>query len=429
MSRLDSFLETHPLPTWRRVAWPVMVLLTAFVVWAEFGRLDEVAVASGEVVPQGKLKVVQHLEGGIVEDIFVKEGDTVREGTRLIQLNLATGSGNRNELMVREDAQVLIKTRLEAQAKGTKLEFPADIAKRQPALVSAQQQAYESQVRQHESAQRVLQSQKAQREQEVKEMEAKQAVHTRNLSLGKERLKLSESLRKDKLVPEQEHLKLEAEVESLEGELQTIRASIPRARASVNEIDAKLQDERNKFRREAQDQLAEAEQAIARLSQLLNEASEQKGRSEVKSPIDGIVKNLRYNTIGGVVKPGDPIMEIVPADENLIIEAKLNPTDRGYVEAGQKAVVKISTYDYARYGGLDGEVIMVAPDSTTEENGNVYFRVRVRPEKTYLGERPGMYGITPGMQATVDIHTGDKSIRDYLVKPVLKLRYEAFRER
>jgi adhesin transport system membrane fusion protein len=144
MSRLDNFLETHPLPTWRRVAWPVMILLATFVVWAEFGKLDEVAVAPGEVVPQGKLKVIQHLEGGIVEDIFVKEGDKVREGTRLVQLNLATGSGNRNELLVRKDAQALIKARLEAQSKGTKLAFPEDVAKRQQGLLAAQQQAYDS---------------------------------------------------------------------------------------------------------------------------------------------------------------------------------------------------------------------------------------------------------------------------------------------
>ncbi|MDP4795948.1 MAG: HlyD family efflux transporter periplasmic adaptor subunit, partial [Rhodospirillales bacterium] len=141
------------------------------------------------------------------------------------------------------------------------------------------------------------------------------------------------------------------------------------------------------------------------------------------------VKNMRYNAVGNVVKPGEPIMEIVPTGDQLVVEAKLNPIDRGYVTVGQAATVKISTYDFARYGGLKGEVIRVAPDSSTDEDGAPYFRVVVQTDKNYLGYNEGDLPITPGMQATVDIHTGKKSVMDYLVKPVLKLRHEAFRER
>jgi len=258
-----------------------------------------------------------------------------------------------------------------------------------------------------------------------------------------------------------EHLQLEAEVENLEGEKRTIESSIPRARAAVAEVEGRLREEKervegelnnlipaiprarsaveeiknrieeaaSRFRREARDELSNVEQAISRIGALLKEATEQKGRAEIKSPIEGVVKNMGFNTIGGVVRPGDPIMEIVPTSENLVINAQLNPTDRGYVELGQKAVVKISTYDFVRYGSLDGEVIMVAPDSSTDPNGNPYFQVVVKTGKTYLGLMDGELPIIPGMQATVDIHTGEKSVIDYLVKPVLKIRHEAFRER
>ena len=190
-----------------------------------------------------------------------------------------------------------------------------------------------------------------------------------------------------------------------------------------------MQEERLRFQREAEDELGKAEQAIARIGTLFNEATKKDVRSEIKSPIDGVVKNIRFNTLGGVVAPGEPIMEIVPTGGNLVIEAKLSPLDRGYVKVGQPAVVKISSYDFVRYGSLDGYVILVAAGTRQNEQLGPYYRVVVQTEKSYFGEKVGSLPIMPGMEATVDIHTGQKSVMDYLVKPVLKLREEAFRER
>ena len=494
--RLEHMLGSHPLPTWRIVAWPIIILLIGFFVWAAFTNLDEVSVAMGEVVPKGQVKIIQHLEGGIIEEIHVQEGESVMPGAPLVQLNLASGGVNRPELLVRLDAQVLIKARLEAQADGRVLKFPEEVAIRRPRLVAAQQQGFDArrkeldstlrvlanQVRQKELEVQELESRKrtlerrrrevgsptgafrqqiTQRQQEVKELQARKGAITRNLELGRERLKLSGTLLADGLVPKIEHLQLEAEIRSLEGEfdgldpgiaraqaavgeirgqlrqeieaikgeIEGLEPAIPRSRAAVDEIMEMIEEEKIRVAREAQDELSNTEQAIARITELLVEAPEQSGRALIRSPIEGIVKNLAFNTIGGVVRPGDPIMEIVPTGGNLVIEAKLDPTDRGYVEEKQKAVVKISTYDFIRYGSLDGEVIMVAPDSSTAEDGSTYFRVVVQTDKSYLGSEEGKLPISPGMQATVDIHTGKKTVVDYLIKPVLKLRYEAFRER
>ena len=168
---------------------------------------------------------------------------------------------------------------------------------------------------------------------------------------------------------------------------------------------------------------------IARVNELLNRASDQERRAVIRSPIDGVVKNMRYHTIGGVVKPGEPIMEIVPISDRLVIEAQLNPVDRGYVQEGQRAVVKISTYDFVRYGSLDGVVARIGASTNTDPAGQPYYQVVVRTNKTYLGDQQGLLPITPGMQATVDIHTGTRSVLNYFIKPVLKLRNEAFRER
>jgi len=204
---------------------------------------------------------------------------------------------------------------------------------------------------------------------------------------------------------------------------------VPRARAAVNESKQRMRESKIRFNREAREELGETEQEIARVKELLTLATEQGTRAEIKSPIDGVVKNLRYNTIGGVIRPGEPILEIVPTGENLVIESRLSPIDRGYVNEGQAAMVKISTYDFARYGGLEGTVIQLAPDTTIDENGQPYFRVIVQTDKNYLGAAEGILPIVPGMQATVDIHTGKKTVMDYLIRPVLKLRHEAFRER
>ena len=429
MNRLDALLARHPLPSWRPVAWPVMMLLAVLLVWAYFARLDEVAVAPGEVVPQGKVKVIQHLEGGIIERIYVTEGATVEAGEPLVRLDLATAGVNREELQARLDGELLRRARLMAEVENRELKFPALAAGRHGNLAEAERRAFLARRHELDSSLGVLREQLRQRELEVQELEARKRAVSRNLALAHERLKMSKSLLAEGLTAKMEHLELRAEVESLEGELQSLTPAVPRVRAAVAEAEQRLREGQAHFRREAQEQLGRAEQAIAQLGELLAEATEQGVRAEIKSPIDGIVKKLRYYTIGGVVSPGEPIMEIVPTGDKLVVEAKLNPIDRGYVNEGQPALVKVSTYDFARYGGLDGTVAHVAPDTTTDQNGIPYFRVIVQTDKSHLGEEEGTLPIIPGMQATVDIHTGTKSVMEYLIKPVLKLRHEAFRER
>lgn len=428
-SRLDTLLKSHPAPTWRGVAWPVMVLLFLAFLWANFAKLDEVASSPGEVVPMGKVKVIQHLEGGIIQDIFVTEGDIVREGQPLLQLDLGSSGANIEELQVRLDGEILARARLEAEANETDPVFPADIAARIPDQANAQRQAFDARKRQMDSGLSVLKRQVTQRELEVQELQAKLTAAKNNLKSAEERFKISTDLLKDGLTSRVDHLQLGAEVETLQGEVKSIQAGIPRARAAVSEANSRLEEESNRFRSEAQNELSTTEQTISRIRELLNRANEQGVRSEIKSPIDGVVTNMNFTAVGNVVKPGDPIMAIVPTGEKLVIESRLRPTDRGYVAEGQKALVKISTYDFARYGGLDGLVVLVAPDSSTDENGLPYFRVVVETDKSWLGVNEGELPIMPGMEATVDIHTGQKTVMDYLVKPVLKLRHEAFRER
>lgn len=429
MTRLEAIVARHPLPSWRPVVWPVMLLLAGFLGWSSLATLDEVAIAPGEVIPQGRIKIVQHLEGGIIEAIHVQEGDTVEQGEPLVQLDLGSLGVNREELQVRLDGALLRRARLIAELKGLDLTLPQEPAERQPALAGAESDAFFARRRELETVMSGLRAQTEQRELQVQELEAQKASVTNNLAFARERLRLSQSLLSKGLTARMEHLEIEAEVEKLEGELNTLTTSVPRARAAVVEAGENLKEARDRFNRQAQEDLGQVEEDVARLRKLLAEATKQGVRTEIRSPTDGIVKNMRYNTIGGVVSPGEAIMEIVPTGDRLVVEAKLSPMDRGYVAPGQRAVVKVTAYDFVRYGGLDGTVVGVAPDSSTDENGVPYFRVIVETDKTHLGAEEGRLPITPGMQASVDIHTGENTVMTYLVKPVLKLRSEAFRER
>ena len=429
MSQLDDLLEQNTAPSWRLVAYAIMGLLGMFLLWSAFADLDEVAIAQGEVVPQGRVKTIQHLEGGIIDQLFVRDGDTVREGTPLVQMDLAGTVTNIEELQVRRDGFLIRKARLVAEANGTPLTLPSNLVAGMDNIIEAERQAYDARVRELNSTRAVLEGQALQRSQDVREVEARLNAVRTNLGLARQRLTMSADLLKDKLQSPMDHLQIESEVESFEGEIAALTEALPRAQAALDEALERVNELNLRFAREAREQLGETEMGIARTRELLATADDQQTRTTIKSPIVGVVKNMRYTTIGGVVRPGEPILDIVPSEDTLVVEARLNPMDRGFVQEGQEATIKIDTYDFVRYGGIDGEVISVAPDTTVPENAAPYFKVVIKTAQPWLGDEEDGFLISPGMGATVDIHTGTKSVMDYLVKPVLKLKHEAFRER
>lgn len=422
------------LSGWQRPARLAMALLSVALVWSVFARLDEVATAPGQVVPEGNVKVIQHLEGGIIREIHVQEGSEVKAGAPLIQLDLPVSESNREEMQVRLDGLMLSRARLQAELADplpavAALRFPEEEARRRPQLVEAERRMFENRRQERQSKLTVLTEQMRQRALEVQELETKQRSVASAQRLVGQKLDMSRNLLKDGLTSKMDHVQLEAEADGLNGQGESLRASMPRAQAALAEARERIQQESLHARGETQAQLADVELNIARVRELLTQATDQQLRTQITSPIDGVVKNMRYHTIGGVVRPGEPIMEIVPLHDKLQIEVRLPPSDRGYVAVGQPAVVKVTAYDFIRYGSLEGKVVQVAPDATTGQEGGPYFRVLVETARSYLGEQPGLYTITPGMQAQIDIHTGSRSVLQYLVQPVLKMRHEAFRER
>lgn len=414
---------------WRAVSFLIIIALCGAGVWASGAKLDEVAIAEGEVKPQGKVRTIQHLEGGIVKQIMVKEGQEVEPDQPLVQVALARSQANREELQFRILGMRVTAARHAAELAGKKPEFPQEAVDNHPEMVATEFAAFENDRREYLSKLRVLRSQLRQRDSELVELTAKRRAISGNVAIATKRLEISAGLLKKKLIPKLEHLDLEAKVIDLKGQLDATAKSIPRARAAIAEAKDRLTNEEDVYRRNASNALAELEKEIGRLDKLLNEATDQELRTTIRSPIRGVVKNLTANTIGGVIRPGERIMEIVPVNETLVVMARLNPVDRGYVRLEQNAQVKISAYDFFQFGALDGKVIQIAADANRGPEGQPYFEVVVETKGGYRNKRGEDLIITPGMQATVDIHTGTTPVLTYLLKPFLRLKHEGFRER
>jgi adhesin transport system membrane fusion protein len=429
VSPLDAILSRQRPSRFRVAALVIVLLLAALFVWASQAELDEVAIAQGEVVPQGQIKSIQHLEGGIIEEMYVTEGDAVKAGDPLVRLDLSASNTREAEFRVTLDGLMLRRARLLAEANQTEPEFPTEVAERRPAVADNELSAFRARKEEMESALEGLQQEVNQRDYEIRQLKAEEASLRDQFRLAKENFAIAEDLMPDGLISRLDYLDAEAEVERLRGQLESLAESIPAAEAALAQARERIHEMEIAFRRAALEDLSKVELSIDQTNEELIKASAMSRRTLVTSPIDGIVKSMRFYTIGAVVRPGEILMDIVPSNDMLVIEAHLNPQDVGYVEAGQKAVVKISTYDYIRYGGLDAEVILVSPDSLQDEDGNTYFRVIAATDRSYLGSEPGDLPITAGMEATLDIHTGTNTVLHYLVKPVLKLRSESFRER
>lgn len=429
MSPLDELGHRHKPRTAMWLARIVALLILLLAAWALIADLDEVAIATGQVVPQGDVKTVQHLEGGIVEELFVQEGDRVVEGQDLLRLALGVTARNPVELRVRMDGLLLKKARLEAESAGKVPVFPADAAARRADVVSAERRAFEARRSEFQSAIAVLTQQERQSSQEAQEFVAARDARRRERVFAEEALATLEELARDELASRLEVNQKQSDLARLVGEIESLNAAIGRAAASRREASERKHEADLSYRREAQGELAGVEVEIATITERLNTADDQERRTLIKSPIAGVVGEMQVQTLGGVVGPGQPILEIVPTGGRLLVEARLRPSDRGFVSEGQDATVKVSAYDFIRFGSLDGTVTRIAPDASVGDNGSPYFKVIVETTRSWLGEREGDLPISAGMEATVDIHTGARSVADFMLRPVLRLRQEAFRER
>jgi len=413
---------------WRNVALYVIIFVLAVIVWAFWAELDEVAVSEAEVVPEGQIRAVQHLEGGIVISLPHREGDRVTKGDVLGRIELGRRDSNLAQIELQKESLKIKRERLYAEATGDTFEPNRD--NKIPLKIHRSELAnFISRKSQLEGIISISKSQIEQKKTEIVEIRTRLSGLEDKLAKANEKNNILKKLINERLVTKIELIDAENEVVNLQNKIKEEEVGLIAAQQSLSETQERSKGEVLRFRREASEELAKVELAISELEEKLIPALAQEKRSTVYSPIDGIIKKRYFNTIGGVVQPGDVLFEIVPVNDQLVIEVKLDPVNVGYVRRGQLAVVKIETYDFIRYGSIEGYVDKIAADTSLDRDGSPFYPVTVRTKKNYVGDIKNKLLITPGMRATVDIHTGKKTIMEYFVSPVLKKQTNSFRER
>ncbi|ARN23847.1 hemolysin secretion protein D [Piscinibacter gummiphilus] len=376
-----------------RITWALYLMLTIVVtaiVWASIARVDEVTRADGRVVPDGREQVIASLEGGLLRELYVREGMQVQEGQELVQLDPTRFESQQNEGQAKRLALKGTVSRLSAEAMGRPLKFPPDVTE-SASIVAAETEAY--------GARKYA-------------LDAAVSANQRSVALLMKELGVSEAMAAKGLMSDVEVMRL---------------------RRQVNDLQLQSQERVNKFRQDASTELVRVQTELAQLDEQIAGRADVLRRTVLTSPVRGLVKNIRTNTIGGVVSPGAPIMEIVPLSSRVLVEARIKPKDIGFVRVGQAAEVKLAAYDYTTFGGVKGKIEYISPDALGEADKGVvsdqtYYRVLVRGERITLKQGGKPLSVLPGMTAVVEVRTGERSVLDFILRPMMKSR-EAFRER
>lgn len=414
----------------RLTIWAIIAFFVFLVVWAGFSQIDEVTRGDGKAIPSSKLQKIQNLEGGIVAELYVKEGQIVEAGAPLIRLDDTRFVSNAGETEALRLAMQLRVERLSAQVDDRPLNIPDEVLKAAPSQAANERSLYESRRQQLKDEVGGLQEQLVQRQQELREFTSKQGQYRSQLSLQRQEINMSEPLVAQGAVSPVEVLRLKRAEMETRGQLDATTLAIPRAESAIKEVQRKIDETRGKFRSEALTQLNEARTELNKAESTGRALEDRVSRTLVTSPVRGIVKQLLVNTVGGVIQPGSDMDEIVPLDDTLLVEAKIRPQDIAFLHPGQEAVVKFTAYDYTVYGGLKAKLERIGADTITDEDKKTtYYMITLRTDRSHLGTDEKPLLIIPGMVASVDIITGKKSILSYLLKPIIKARAEALHER
>ena len=414
----------------RLTIWGVIGFFVFLILWAHFAIIDEVTKGEGKAIPSSRIQKIQNLEGGIVAQIYVHEGQIVDAGAPLVRLDDTRFASNVGETEADRVAMELRVERLSAEVENRPLNITEAARKATPNQASNEESLYLSRRQQLSDEIGGLQQQLLQRQQELREFGAKQDQYRNSLSLLRQEIGMSEPLVQQGAVSPVEVLRLKRSEVETRGMLDGTTLAIPRAQAAINEVQRKIDETRGKFRSEALTQLNEARTNLSKAQATSKGLEDRVSRTMVTSPVRGIVKQMLVNTVGGVIQPGSDIAEVVPLDDTLLVEAKIRPQDIAFLHPGQEAMIKFSAYDYTIYGGLKGRLEQIGADTVMdEEKKNTFYVIKLRTDRSHLGTDDKPLLIIPGMVASVDIITGKKSILSYLLKPIIKSRAEAMHER
>lgn len=410
----------------RMLVKTLTVVVAVFILLAAVIQIDEITRGEGKVIPSRQLQVLQSMDGGIVSEIAVQEGQVVEVNQLLLQIDSTRFESSAREGQAQYSSLLAKAARLRALAEGKPFEPPLEIAKEEPQLVEEERRLYETRTSELDAQLSIARQQMTQRQQELAEVRAKRDQASQAYDLSARELVVTKPLISSGAVSEVELLRLERDVARFRGERDMASAQISRVQSAVAEASKKIQEVELNFRNEARREMAETLGKLNALSETNVGLADKVKHSGIRSPVRGTVKRLLVNTVGGVVQPGKDIVEVVPLEDALLLEAKVLPKDIAFLRPGQRVIVKFTAYDFSIYGGLDGKLEQIGADSLTDEKGNTFYIVRVRTDRPSLGAN---LPIIPGMVAEVDIVTGQKSILSYLLKPVLRAKQAALTER
>jgi adhesin transport system membrane fusion protein len=414
----------------RLTIWGVIGFFVFLLLWAHFAIIDEVTKGEGKAIPSSRIQKIQNLEGGIVAQIYVHEGQIVEAGAPLVRLDDTRFASNVGETEADRVAMELRVERLSAEVDARPLNITADVRKAVPSQAANEESLFESRRQQLADEIGGLQQQLVQRQQELREFASKADQYRNSLSLLRQEIGMSEPLVKQGAISPVEVLRLKRSEVETRGMLDGTTLAIPRAQAAINEVQRKIDETRGKFRSEALTQLNEARTDLSKAQATSKGLEDRVSRTMVTSPVRGIVKQLMVNTVGGVIQPGSDIAEVVPLDDTLLVEARIRPQDIAFLHPGQEAMIKFTAYDYTIYGGLKGKLEQIGADTVQDEQKKeTFYVIKLRTERSHLGTDEKPLLIIPGMVASVDIITGEKSVLSYLLKPIIKSRAEALHER
>lgn len=421
-----AMLRQEPLRA-RFLLRSIGLVFVLFVIWAAIAQLDEVTRGEGRVIPSKQLQVLQSIDGGLVSEILVREGDIVEIDQLLIKIDETRFVSSVKENRAQYLGLLARTARLRAIAEGSEFIPPAEVVAEAPEIAIQEGQLFAARRSELEAALSIARQQLAQRQQELNEASARRAQAAQGYDLTSQELTQTRPLINSGAVSEVELLRLERDVSRYRGERDMATAQITRVQAAINEAKRKIEEVELSFRNEAGRELSESTTKLSGLAEGSVALSDRVKQSSIRSPVKGIVKRLLVNTVGGVVQPGKDMIEIVPLEDALLLEARVLPRDIAFLRPGQPAMVKFSAYDFSIYGGLEGTLEHISADTVTDDKGNAFYLVRVRTNKPGFGD--ANLPIIPGMVAEVDIMTGKKSVLTYLLKPVLRAKSVAMTER
>ncbi len=426
---VDAAFVQGATPRSKLLLFLVLLFFVVALIWAKYAIIDEVTHADGKVIPSSRVQVIQNLEGGILEAINVIEGEIVEVGQVVLHIDNTGVAASFGELQSKRFNLMGVIERLSAESEEREPVFAPELVAEHKEIVTAQRSIYEARKAELQSQLAILRQQADQRKQEKVELINKLRRLRSSRTILKEEMDITEPLVEKSIVPRVELLKQKRAFNDLVGEIEATKLALPRADSAIREANRRIEEKFLAFKTEIVRELSQQKAELSAVEESMTAAKDKVVRTDVRSPVKGVVKEIKIRTVGGVIKPGEDLMEIVPIEDSLRIEARIRPADVAFLSPGQEAMVKFTAYDFSIFGGIPGKVEQISADTILDERGEAFYKVIVKTETNNLRRGDEVLPIIPGMVSSVDVITGEKSVLTYLLKPIFNAKEMALTER